>query len=72
MLNPTDDELNAAFAEKVAGWVPPSSDAVKKLASEGWVDADQIWIVGGMIGRWPHWKKYAIWTTSADAVLPWL
>lgn len=52
LTNPTDEQLNAAFAEKIAGWT-------QTVQSHVW------------------WNKHAQcqvanFTTSADAVLPWL
>lgn len=73
LLNPSDAELNAAFAEKVAGW--------RKQFNDGWLGE----AVGE--GRNPHMDwfspedgfKYSHhelqlppFTASADAVLPWL
>ena len=53
LMNPTDDELNAAFAEKVAGW----------------------WLWPGYRDQWcdgTEDRGKARFTTSFDAVLPWL
>lgn len=49
LTNPTDDELNAAFAEKVAGYTMHLAPGCE-------------------------WRRKEIphFTTSADAVLPWL
>lgn len=52
LVNPTDDELNAAFAEKVAG-----------------LSAADIRYLGGSLANPASGIKF---TTSADAVLPWL
>ncbi len=62
LLNPTDDELNAAFAEKVAGW--HLGDESKNEFSGYWYSSS-----GNVekLGKDP--MKF---TTSADAVLPWL
>lgn len=62
--NPTDDQLNAAFAEHVAGW--------KRIPAKG--DIPEMWNTGtdclnqggGFAWRVPRYSKYA------DAVLPWL
>lgn len=54
MIDPTDDELNAAFAEKVAGMKPC-----------GWTTAN----CGPSVTHYPSRSDF---TTSADAVLPWL
>lgn len=54
LTNPTDAELNAAFAEKVAGM------EIVGLA--------RMWIRSGSNGHAP----IPHFTTSADAVLPWL
>lgn len=71
ITNPTDTELNEAFAEKVAGW--------RKKWNDGWLGE----AVGE--GRTQHWEWYSpedewkrpgsflnipLFTTSADAVLP--
>jgi hypothetical protein len=58
LTNPTDAELNAAFAEKVAGWKCFDSDD-----PWGWRDpSGQSW----------HRSHIPYFTTSADQVLPWL
>ncbi len=58
LINPTDEELNAAFAESVARWSYNShyNDWYLK-------DGDSI--------AWSG-RKTPEWTKSADAVLPWL
>lgn len=65
LIDPTDDELNAAFAEKVAGW--------KRLDCCLWdvgYDIGNPWCRKRSDGVWI--SNHAKWTRSADAVLPWL
>ena len=65
LLNPTDDQLNAAFAEKVAGW--------KRLDCDLWdvgLDISSPWCRKRSDGIWI--SNRTAWTESADAVLPWL
>ena len=63
LINPTDDELNAAFAEKVAGWklnfAGPSAFGTN--LNPYWEDEKGRAQFDG------PWFVY-----SADAVLPWL
>lgn len=70
LTNPTDDELNAAFAEKVAGWIAPTSESpYTESSSVGCpqVNLDFYWKDNrGLCCDGPRF------TTSADAVLPWL
>ncbi len=63
LINPTDEELNAAFAEKVAGW--------GLLVPSGFDGKDHIGIPpkGQRTGNAEIVPRF---TTSADAVLPWL
>lgn len=69
LINPTDDELNAAFAEKVAGW-QPTEDQIERasIIDEAWYgDATREQAVQSAIRAFrPHF------TRSMDAVLPWL
>lgn len=59
LTNPTDDQLNAAFAEKVAGWTLSwDEDSGGNRYEEWW---------NGLEG-----PLDPIFTTSADAVLPFL
>lgn len=59
LTNPTDNQLNAAFAEKVAGWTLCwDEDSGGNRYEEWW---------NGLEG-----PLDPIFTTSADAVLPWL
>jgi len=62
LVNPTDDQLNAAFAEKVAGW--------KRLTVKD-PSKDPEWETGGYGG---HGYAFRVprFTTSADAVLPYI
>jgi hypothetical protein len=58
LIDPTDDQLNEAFAVHVAGWTHVVMNAGKQL-----------------VGRLPPSSLYSVvplFTTSADAVLPWL
>jgi hypothetical protein len=79
LINPTDDELNAAFAEHVARWKrhEPLRGEKRKVVcrlSESNYDPFRpqrgdiivVWTDGRLGGTYPQW------TTSADAVLPWL
>lgn len=56
LTNPTDDQLNVAFAETVAGWtlVTNSLGRLQPKDKDG------------------HWIQDWDFTQSADAVLPWL
>jgi len=69
LLNPTDEQLNAAFAEKVAGWRPSEQEiaAWQTWAQISGCDTsrDNAESTAKMCDR-PHF------CTSADAVLPWL
>jgi len=60
--NPTDDQLNAAFAEHVAGWKPMGCVA---LVGPG--DPFLYEVPGER-----QWRNKEAWTRSMDAVLPWL
>lgn len=57
LTNPTDEQLNKAFAEKVAGWSPAITD--KSCCYDG-------------DGNHCYWSDVPPFTQSADAVLPWL
>lgn len=57
LLNPTDDELNIAFAKNVCGWYQDIS-----------LEKEMFWASRG----WATTRKLPAFTTSADAVLPWL
>jgi hypothetical protein len=61
IINPTDDHLNAAFAEKVAGWF-----RCERMGKQVLYDPE-----GGhvLIGDTHCMPKF---TESMDAVLPWL
>lgn len=62
LINPADAQLNAAFAEHVAGW------SYGKEAIDVWTDPD-----GMMHGvGWGQPDPFPPFTQSADAVLPWL
>jgi hypothetical protein len=63
LINPTDDELNAAFAEKVAGWKLNAAgpSAFGTNLNPYWEDEKGRSQFDG------PWFAY-----SADAVLPWL
>jgi len=84
LINPTDDELNAAFAVNVCGAVdlggasPRISDAkspglfIHRYNGKFWIsDAFEL---AEMCRphRWDYMHKVMNFTTSADAVLPWL
>jgi hypothetical protein len=58
LTNPTDDQLNCAFAEKVAGWTQDKEEYWHDAEGSG-VNEDGFYLVPSF-------------TTSADAVLPWL
>jgi hypothetical protein len=58
LLNPTDDELNAAFAKEVAGWKWEKTDRDHMA----WIEYRE----GG------SWEVEPNFTTSADAVLPYV
>jgi hypothetical protein len=61
LVNPTDDQLNAAFAEKVAGWL-----RAERMGKEVLYDPEGGHVLIGDTRCMPSF------TTSADAVLPWL
>jgi hypothetical protein len=66
LTNPTDDQLNAAFAEKVAGWTLRDEywmTSPKRFAGRSWLCGNK-WMCGE--------SELPPFTTSADAVLPWL
>lgn len=62
LVNPTDDQLNAAFAQHVAGWFP-----IEPKHSKGSLM---------MVDEWWDAKGYPVgaprFVTSVDAVTPWL
>lgn len=62
LVNPTDGQLNSAFAEHVAGWFPiePKHSKGSLMMVDEWWDAN-----GYPVGA----PRFA---SSADAVLPWL
>jgi hypothetical protein len=71
LINPTDDELNAVFAEEVAGW----TDIRYEEGEDVDIDAREIYPWGGIAGSPPDGSKRRLvtpFTRSADAVLPWL
>jgi hypothetical protein len=59
MINPTDDQLDAAFAERVAGWWHADSHT----------ETNPAWNTGD---GWTFHNGNGNFTQSADAVLPWL
>lgn len=59
LTNPTDDQLNAAFAEKVAGWF-----RTERLGKQVLYDPEGGHVLIGDTRCMPSF------TTSADAVLP--
>ncbi len=66
LLNPTDDELNAAFAEKVAGWRAKGTECVLLYENGHCREIDKS-------GKWTGLgRPIESFTKSADAVLPWL
>ena len=69
LTNPTDDELNAAFAEKVAGWTHVH---VGEMESAD-IESRSVFCYDGLIGE-TGGKMMPVpqFTHSADAVLPWL
>ena len=64
LTDPTDEQLNAAFAEKVAGWTCKTFPNGVCPSLKHWSDE-----FGNTVSI--NWPKYH-WATSADAVLPWL
>lgn len=65
LVNPTNEQLNAAFAEKVVGWVwIPLAEGAPYWEGNYWMDREGVM----------HDPKASdcLFTTSADAVLPWL
>lgn len=62
MTNPTDKELNAAFAEKVCGW---------ETGPDGYGDGDKYYEKTPPHHSPGYTYKFPF-TTSVDAVLPWL
>jgi len=67
LTNPTDDQLNAAFAEKVAGW----HNLKHGVYGSGAPEREPSW------HGTPPQRKAGIWgiprfTNSANDVLPWL
>lgn len=61
LTNPTDDQLNAAFAEKVAGWINQGKAKGVPALNNRWVLPDRSLVEGPLQ-----------FMRSADAVLPWL
>lgn len=81
LVDPTDDELNAAFAEKVAGyeWVACGYDSDKPvrprfmaLLAPGHTPYGWVRFSGELGPSYNRHRTYARWTDSADNVLPWL
>lgn len=87
LTNPTDYELNAAFAETVAGWTwrhevgafafptrqmlcPPDWRGVFMWGEQTWKDGRGSSSPAGLITE--EYNPMPPYTTSADAVLPWL
>lgn len=60
LTNPTDEELNVAFATEVAGWKSTPIHMPRKAGDVWWHDS------GGNL------TEGANFTRSADLVLPWL
>lgn len=70
LINPTDDELNRAFAEKVCGWVWTKIREARRINGDLVEPELFVWCRqnGEFAGNpWQH-----DFTHSADAVLPWL
>lgn len=76
LTNPTDDELNRAFAEYVAGWVRVPQESTEGCIA--WTNPNnpyaqnRVWFDGRQYschGAHDGWPSFC---TSADAVLPWL
>lgn len=67
LVNPTDDELNAAFAEKVCGWTLHkeniSVNPVGYIPHIRWMDKEEVVQFNG---------EKLDFTASASSVLPWL
>lgn len=71
LTNPTDDELNVAFAVEIAGW----RDVRYEEDEDVDIDSRTIYPWKGMAGWPPDGGKRRLipcFTTFADAVLPWL
>lgn len=69
LINPTDDELNTAFAEKVAGWTDVRYEEGENVD----IDARVIYPWEGMAGSPPDGQERRLvppFTRSMDAVLP--
>lgn len=72
LTNPSDDQLNAAFAENVAGWTrygPNKGEkrsVICRLCGPERGQTMLVWKDGKLGGCYPDWAG------SADAVLPWL
>ena len=66
LINPTDDELNAAFAVHVCG-------ASETRKESEWCDTEmRLPDVKCGTKMFESWKRVPSFTDSADAVLPWL
>lgn len=61
LLNPSDDQLNACFAEKVAGWINQGRAKGVPALSNRWVLPDRSLVEAPLQ-----------FTNSADAVYPFL
>lgn len=81
MINPSDIQLNEAFAEKIAGWMYWQSkhghfhiiapDGGELEPAYGWPEFDSS--TGTKIERkWTDGLELPDYVGSADAVLPWL
>ena len=70
LTNPTDDELNEAFARYVANW----ADIHYEQGEDVDIDAREIYPWAGLRGTPPDGQRRMLfkWTESMDAVLPWL
>jgi hypothetical protein len=69
LINPTDDELNVAFAEKVAGF----TDICHESGEDVDIESRQIYPWRAWRGTFEGRRRFVPpFTTSADAVLPWL
>lgn len=71
LTDPTDETLNAAFAEKVAGWRGPAHPDTLAACDEGMKKAQCWWLTPeGKLFSPGFGVEVPAFTTSADAVLP--
>lgn len=70
LIDPTDDQLNEAFAVNVAGW----TDVRYEEGEHVDLDCRSVYPWKGVRGTLPDGDRRMIprFTESADAVLPWL